>query len=403
MKKSLLLTFLVIFYFLGSNASYSNIEATSLDNENKIEKNILISTQKYNVVEQDGQYAILDSKTGKNKLGLLADKIELFDDEFENEYKITLKNTHNNSTLTGYFNSTTDQVFITNYNEMYLLGEYLKVKSGDKYGLIDKTGRSILMPIFDRVGIYTLDGKDYLSVKMNGKNKLYSTDGKLIPEEELYTISYDGVYAIASDLKPEFKKYVIKTRKSNYLSGVGYQVEEVSAPKDVEVASVVENVVDSDLKEKVVDKVDKIAEEVQEEINTKEILVGKKHYIIKESSNLLGFYTEDNKEILPIEYNKLSITNLKNPIILAETDAEINAYNLSGKLIGKKVNKIVETYRFGKTYTYTQTENGWDIVSGKKTIGKLEYDGVEYKFTKNKFNLFKYNRLNDIFMALNNN
>ena len=94
---------------------------------------------------------------------------------------------------------------------------------------------------------------------------------------------------------------------------------------------------------------------------------------------------------------------MKNPIVLAEADNETCAYNLSGKLIGKKVNDSIEVYRFGKTYNYIQNENSWDIKSAGKHIGKLEYDGVEYKFTKNKFNPFSYNRLNDIFMALNNN
>lgn len=403
MKKSLLLSLVVLFYFLGNNASFSNEEAISLDDTNNVEAKIVITTDKYKVVEQEGKYLILDTKSYKNKLGIIADNIELFDDEFENEYKITFKNKTNDENLTGYLNTTTNQVFITNYNEMFLLGDYLKVKSGDKYGLIDKEGHTILMPIFDRVGIYTQDKTDYLSVKINGKNKLYSTDGKLIPEEDLYTISYDGVYAIAADLKPEFKKYVIKKRKSSYLSNVGYQVEEVEAPDDVQVASITENVVDTDLKEKPIDNVNKITEEVQTEINTKEVLVGKNHYIIKESNNLLGFYTEKDKEILPIAYNKLSITNLKNPIILAETENEICAYNLSGKLIGTKVDNSIETYRFGKTYSYIQNENGWDIQSTGKQIGTLEYDGVEYKFTKNKFNPFRYNRLNDIFMALNNN
>ena len=404
MKKGLLFSLVICCYLLNSNLSFSedNIIVPEMINERKIE-NVLSISDKYIISEQDGKYAIIDINTGKNKLGLWAENIELFDTESPNDYKIKFKNESTDTILTGYFNPLTEQTLITNYNEIYLLGDYLKVKEDTKYGLINKDGKTILMPIFDRINIFTQNDKEYISAKINGKSKIYSTDGNLIPEEDLYTISYDGVYAIAADLKPEFKKYVIKTRKSNYLFNIGYQVEEVEAPKDVQVASVVENIVETELKEKTVDDINKLTEDIQEEVNTKTILVGKKYFIIKEKNDLLGLYTEKDKEILPIEYNRLSITNLKNPIILADKENELYAFNLSGKLIGKKSNNEVETYRFGKTYQYIQNENGWNLESSGKQIGKLEFDGVEYKFIKTKFNPFSYNRLNDIFIALNKN
>ena len=102
-------------------------------------------------------------------------------------------------------------------------------------------------------------------------------------------------------------------------------------------------------------------------------------------------------------YNKLSITNLKNPIILAANENELNAFNINGKLIGTKVNDVISTFRHGKTYVYKQNENNWNVLSQDKLIGTLEITDDEYKFTKSKFNILSYSRLNDIFMALNNN
>ena len=405
MKKNLLFSLVILSFLLNANISLSedNIVVPEIIREKEVE-NILSISDKYNISEIDGKFAIIETNTGKNKLGVLAESIEHFDDDLSNEYKIKFKNESTNTMLTGYFNAETGQTLITNYNEIYLLGDYLKVKEDTKYGLIDKDGKTILMPIFDRVNLFTQDEEQYITAKINGKNKIYSIDGKEIPEDKLYTISYDGVYAIAADLKPEFKKYVIKTRKSNYLSSIGYQVEEVEAPKDVQVAAIVENVTDTELKDKTVDDINKIIEEEQiQEFETKSVLIGKKQFVIKKVNDKLGFYTDKDKEILPIEYNKLGITNLKNPIILAETDDELCAYSLSGRLIGKKADGKIETYRFGRTYSYIQDDNGWNIESAGKLIGKLEYDGVEYKFTKNKYNPFRYNRLNDIFMALNNN
>ena len=405
MKKHLLFSLVILSYLLNANISLSqeNIVVPEMINETQ-EENVVLISDKYTISEQDGKFAIVDVSTGKNKLGILAESIELFDEDKQNEYKIKFRNDSTNKLLTGYFNTDTDQILITNYDEMFLNGDLIKVKEDSKFGLINKDGHTILMPIFDKLNLFTQENKQYIYTKLNNKSSVYTIDGNIIPEEDLYSISYDGVYAIAADLKPVFKKYAIENKKSNYLKSIGYQVEEVKAPDNVQVASVVENVIDTELKENVTEEVNNIKEEIQQDsANTKTILIGKKHYIIKEIDGLLGLYTIDGKEILPITYNKLSITNLKNPIILAENDEELSAFNISGKLIGNKTNDLISTYRFGKTYIYKQNENVWNLLSKDKLIGTLEFVGEDYKFTKSKYNLFRYNRLNDIFMALNNN
>ena len=252
MKKNLLFSLVILSYLLSSNISLSeeNIVVPEMINESQEENAVLIS-DKYTISEQDGKYAIIDTKTGKNKLGILAESIELFDEEKQNEYKIKFRNDSTNKLLTAYFNVDTDQILITNYEEMYLNGDFIKVKEDTKFGLINKDGHTILMPIFDKLNLFIQDNKEYIYTKLNNKSNIYTVDGKIIPEEDLYSISYDGVYAIAADLKPLFKKYAIQNKKSNYLKSIVYQAKEIDAPTDVKVASVVENVFYTELKEKV--------------------------------------------------------------------------------------------------------------------------------------------------------
>ena len=426
MKKNLLFSLVLLFYFLNTNVSFSNdnIVVPQIVNESETENTVLIS-DKYSISEQDGKFAIIDVNTGKNKLGVLAESIELFDNELPNEYKIKFRNESTGKLLTAYFNTQTEQILITNYNEIYLQSDYLKVKEDTKFGLITKDGHTILMPIFDKVSIFKQDEKEYIYTKSNGQSKLYTIAGEEIPEEELYTISYDGIYAIAADLKSEFKKIVLENKKSSFLSNfinstqqseIEEQINDISEVKqDIEEKIEESNQTLENLEQEIVDEVTDViqenttelnntVEEIIEDItNTQKILVGKKYYIIKEKDGLIGLTTEENQEILPIEYDRVNITNLKNPIVLAYKGEELIAFDLLGNVIGQKKNDLIETYSKNKTYTFNQTDNGWDLDCESKSLGLLEFDGTKYKFNKYKFSLNNYNRLIDIFTALHNN
>lgn len=390
MKKSLLFSLVVICCLINFNYAQAEDIIIVPDVETTKAENIIFSSEKYKITEENGQYAIIDAKTNKNKIGMLAESVELFDDEFENEYKLMFRNKSSNKLIAGYYNTETDNLLVTNYDDISLLNNYLKVKNGDKYGLIDKNGNVILMPIFDRVSIYTQDGKDYLSVKINGKNKLYYSTGKLIPEEELYSVSYDGIYAITADLKPEFKKYVVKARNANYLTNSVYEVKEVvenaevEIPKNVQIASVEQNVVDTTPKVKSND--------------TKSIMLGKKQYIVVNDDLKIGLEDLYGNQIIPTIYNRMEITNLKNPVIITKRNNAITAFDVKGKVLAEQVYDKINIYKYGKLYSYTETENGWILKSNNKEIGTLTKIGDDYTFTKNSFNLFNYKKVNDLFM-----
>ncbi len=393
MKKSILFSLATVCYLLTCSYSIAEEEIiipqmTTIKEAAPQIENVVINSEKFKIVETNGQYSIIDTKTGKDKIGMLAESIELFDDEFENEYKITLRNNSANSLITGYFNSETDKLLITNYSDMYLLGKYLKVKSGKKFGLIDKDGNTILMPIFDRISLYTQGDKDYISAKINGKNKLYYTTGKLIPEEELYSVSNDGVYAIANDLKPEFKKYVLKARNDNYLANYAYQVEEIEVPSNVQIAAIEQNTVEIKPKAK--------------EIESKNILIGKNEYIVVKNGSKVGLTNIDGEEIIPVEYDNLNITDLKNPILITKQNGVVSAFNIKGKLLAEQVYNKINIYKYGKLYSYAKSDDNWILKSNNKKIGTLTINENGYIFTKEKYNLFSYKKVNDLFIDILN-
>lgn len=393
MKKSILFSLATVCYLLTCSYSIAEEEIiipqmTTIKEAAPQIENVVINSEKFKIVETNGQYSIIDTKTGKDKIGMLAESIELFDDEFENEYKITLRNNSANSLITGYFNSETDKLVITNYSDMYLLGKYLKVKSGKKFGLIDKDGNTILMPIFDRISLYTQGDKDYISAKINGKNKLYYTTGKLIPEEELYSVSNDGVYAIANDLKPEFKKYVLKARNDNYLANSAYQVEEIEVPSNVQIAAIEQNTVEIKPKAK--------------EIESKNILIGKNEYIVVKNGSKVGLTNINGEEIIPVEYDNLNITDLKNPILITKQNGVVSAFNIKGNLLAEQVYNKFNIYKYGKLYSYTKSDDNWILKSNNKKIGTLTINENRYIFTKEKHNLFSYKKVNDLFIDILN-
>lgn len=293
----------------------------------------------------------------------------LFDDEIEHEYKII------GSNYVGYYNSKENYQFITDFDDIYLMEKYLKVKKDKKYGLLDKKGNIILMPIFERVGVYENNGNEFLSVKINGKNKLYTPTGKLVPQEELYSVTYDGVYALAKDLRPDFKKYLLKNRVAE---NKVYVVEEVEVPASVQVASVEKSV-------------------KQKAPTEKFITIGDNDFVVVNDNGLFGLSTIEAEEILPAIYDSISITTDKKPLILANLDGVISVYNTNGRTVAEQVYNKVNVYKYGKVYTYTKKNNKWILKANGKQMGTLEFINDDYVYTKSKFSLFNLDKVHKLF------
>lgn len=305
----------------------------------------------------------------KEELKQTEEQIVLFDDEIEHEYKII------GSNYVGYYNEKENYKFITQFDDIYLMEKYLKIKKDKKYGLIDKKGNIILMPIFERVGVYENNGNEFLSVKINGKNKLYTTTGKLVPAEDLYSITYDGVYALAKDLRPDFKKFILKNKvNENNI----YEVEEVEIPEKVQVAAVEKNVEQTKPTEKIV-------------------TVGDKDFVVINDNGVFGLSTVQAEEILPTIYDELSITTDKKPLIIANLGGVISVHNTKGRTIAEQVYNKVNVYQNAKVYTYTKNGNKWILKANGKRLGTLELVNNDYVYTKEKFSFFNLEKVHKLF------
>lgn len=407
MKKYLLFSLVVASCFFSCNFSSAEEEIITSNADNSKTENIIFSSEKYKIIEENGKFAIIDTKTNKNKIGMLAESIELFDDEFENEYKLKLRNTSTNNLIIGYYNTETDNLLITPYEDMSLLGDYLKVKSNNKYGLIDKNGKTLLMPMYDRVGTYTQDGKEYLSAKINGKNHLYYKTGELIPEDELYSVSYDGIYAITTDIKPELKKYLIKTKSASYLTNSKPKVEEAEEVEKTEAAESAanideinkleptENIQTAAIEENVVND-----NQQTDNIDKKNILLNKKEYIVVNDGSKIGLTDIKGKEIIPTVYEKMNIIQQRNPIILTKANGKIYVFDIKGKLLAEENNGKVNIYKYGKLYTYTSEDDQYVLKSNDKKIGTLKINDSDYIFVKQNFNLLNYKKINDMLLEI---
>lgn len=310
----------------------------------------------------------------KDELKQTTEEVVLFDDEFENEYKIIGPN------YVGYYNAEENYKFITDYDDIFLMEKYLKVKKDKKYGLIDKKGNIILMPIFERVGVYENNGNEFLSVKINGKNKLYTTTGKLVPAEELYSVTYDGVYALAKDLRPDFKKYILKNRVTE---NQVYEVEEVETPSAVQVASVEKSV-------------------EQKAPTEKFITIGDNEFVVINDNGLFGISTLEAEEILPVIYDNLSITTDKKPLIIADMAGVTSVYNTKGRTLAEQVYNKVNVYKNGKVYTYSHDDNKWILKANGKKLGTLQFINNDYVYTKEKFTFFNLDKVHKLFMHVLN-
>ena len=149
--------------------------------------------------------------------------------EKKNDFKITKDG------KVGYLNADLKYSFLTDYDDISPLGDYLKIKKDNKYGIIDISGREILTPEFDRISLLLSDdGREYIVGKKDGKYRLFYNTGVIVPEEKLYTITNDSSVILARDIKPDLKKF-IKNSQVNYEElknkTESYKIEEVQLPE----------------------------------------------------------------------------------------------------------------------------------------------------------------------------
>ncbi len=400
MKKKFILLLLFISFFFSCNYAYSInvkssdyeiVETQSLEEAKDIDESKVDSvfeTDKVKILKVDNKYSVYNKNTDSLIVEPIIDEISAYN---ENEYKIKVGKS------VGYLNLENETCFLTNYDDINLYGQYIKTKKQNKYGLIDKDAKVILKPIYEKVGIFYSDNKEYISGKYNGKYKLYQNTGKLIPEDELYVISNEGYYLLAQNLKPELKKYrynnsTIYQKVEHGDDNLVYEIEEIKLPEKVKVAAI---------------KKDIISEEVDNNTpieNSEPFIVNDKQYLLLKKDDKYGIKTLKGKEIVPVKYDEIIPIKLcehyKQPVFLTIKNNIYSEYSATGKLLAEQVYDKVNIYKYGKLYTYTNEDGIWTLRCNGNIIGQLLLEKDGYKYSKIKFHLLGLHKINELFISM---
>ena len=184
----------------------------------KDKEQVKITSKDYFSIFKDNKWGVIDSNAqtvidpsysemitipnSKNDVFLC-----IYDVDYETEeYKTKVLNSKNEEIFTEY-----DKVeAIQNYDEnnnLWYETNILKVKKGEKYGIIDLTGKELTEIKYEEI-VPVLGIKNTLQVKENGKLGIIDSEGKLIVENK-----YVEVTNLGKDNKSGF---IVKTEEGKY-------------------------------------------------------------------------------------------------------------------------------------------------------------------------------------------
>ncbi len=298
----------------------------------------------------------------------------------------------------GYLNNQDEYTFLTDYDDIFPLGEYLKVKSKKLFGLIDKSGRVILTPVFDKIDLMVNnEGREYIVTKKDGKYRLFYNTGNIVPESELYTVTTDTSFLLAKDIRPLFKRaYTNTSDRYQEVSNNAetYEIQEIpiprnigSHPTDVDITKVVES-----------------NENFEENNNETLLEIGNLQYYLTRDNDRVGISSSNGKEILSPMFNEITFNtpckHYKNPILIANRDGVNSIYDLSGNLLAEQTYQKINVYKFGKVFSYIP-EKG--VYMNSKKIGDLTQNEDGYVFEKTAFCPYPLHKITELLISLVNN
>lgn len=386
MKKLLVLSVILTFTIICTNVSYAietnseNYETIKETAENTYYNDILENSEiikedvNSKIIKSNNKYAIYYKKTNTFLFKPVIESIEPLS-ENEKEFKIKIKN------LLGYVNTETGSNFLIKCDDLSLADKYIKVKNDGKYGLLDKNGNTILQPIYQQLSVINENGNEYFSAKYEGKRKLFYTTGKLIPDNKLYTITYDSSYLIAKDLRPEFINYNKNNKtiyeNAKYDDNYVYEIKEVASKS-------------------------KNNKELKSEQST--VKISNKEYIMEVNGDKIGLNTPDEKVIVPATYMTIDFKkpckHFSKEVIIANDGKNTTVYDLKGNILAEETPEKINIYKNRRVYFYSKDKNNWNLYINNKQIGKLELMENGYKFSRTAIHLHKLHKVNELLLSI---
>lgn len=309
---------------------------------------------------------------------------------------------------TGYVNHETQIGFITSYDEISLLGSFLKIKNGGKYGVMDKQGNLILKPQFKKINLCHSGENEYFEVKINGKYRIYNTSGNLISLNEMLSITDNPAILLVNDLKTEFKAFInsLKTEKkaepveivvpetnivevNNEVPNTEKLAVEPVSEKTADVVEIVEKpqiVQKKTFTEKIKDKLTNQSTKVEEMSNNNNAIVvdGKLYYILTEN-NKIGINDNVGNVVVPPKYDTCDVVKIESlftqSVFVLSGETGYSVYNKKGEIIVEPVYDKLNIYNHGNIYNFAIEENGGILKKHGKIVGNFDLTPPEYKYT----------------------
>ncbi len=302
----------------------------------------------------------------------------------------------------GYINKDTNFGFITEYDNILPLANYLLVKQNNKFGLISKNGEVILKPDFQKINLESSNGINYFEAKQNGKYKMFYNDGKSMSLDDVFTLSQNTTILLANDLRPEFRevieenvklelKDIIKDTRDAKSVVDSYEIAEIPVPGRVKVAQVEKKVENADETNDVKVSNEKTENYIQPEnvSSDSEFTINNKTFYSFIQNDKVGIKNEKQDVIVPAKYNSYKVVN--GNLILVERNKAYSVYNTKGKLLAEQVYDKVNIYDKGSVYNFKIVDNVGYISKNRKELGTLVKQNGEYVYNKTSFSLFTNN------------
>ena len=302
----------------------------------------------------------------------------------------------------GYLNKDTHFGFITEYDNILPLANYLLVKQNNKFGLISKNGEVILKPDFQKISLESSNGLNYFEAKQNGRYKMFYDNGKAMSLDDVFSLSQNTTILLANDLRPEFKevieenvklelKDIIKETRDVKTEADSYEISEMPVPGKVKVAQVenkVENAVVTDEANVSAEKTANYTQPEKVSTDSAFTINNKTFYSFIQNENV-GIKNSKQDVIIPAKYNSYKVTD--DNLIVVEKNKAYSVYNTRGKLLAEQVYDKVNIYEKGSVYNFKIIDNKGYISKNGKELGTLVKQNGEYVYTKTSFSLFTNN------------
>ena len=288
-------------------------------NDEDINYYVLEENDKYGVIDKNGN-VIIETKYASIAIPNPTKDVFICTESLNDKANWKAIDSKGNQLLTDY-----DDVEAISLKQITSKVPYeksvLKYKKNGYYGLIDFNGKKITEPIYEEIS--NIDYKEgCLQVKKDGKYGAININGTVIIKPEYDNITADGYYD--SNTKYSEAGFIIRTKTDNgYRFGYANKREKI------------------------------ILEPNYNEVNRiTEIEDSKNTYLIPSTNGKYGL-VKNGKQILENEYDDISYDKANNIIIIEKGDAK-GVYNLDGKNI---IPIDYDNITIGGTYISASKEN----------------------------------------------